>query len=108
MGGLDDLVDDQSLFEDNVEETKVEEIKDELGVENLDDLEEAQDKLKQLTSIVMLMDKRFEEMEREIERLRSSVQLNRKAILKEADDEDDNKEEESKTGTDWGDIGSEE
>lgn len=61
--GLDEIT---SNAKDDKEEDDLEEVKDELGVEHLEDMEDLDDRLKSVVNSMMTQDKKIEELENEL------------------------------------------
>ena len=90
MGGLDDLVDNQ---QDEVVEEQAEELMDELDFDSVEELEDFEDRLRQLSHGLVHYDKRMEEIEQRLDVLEGVT----KKILKEVSDEENESQ-----GSSWG------
>lgn len=92
MGGLDDLVDDQ---EDEIVNEKTEGLMDELDINDVEELEEFEDRLKQLSSGLVHYDKRMEEIERRLDVLEGTMSK----ILKEVSNTDAEEQDDDANAT---------
>jgi len=68
--GLDDIIDSGK---EDAKESKVNELAEELGVEDKEDLEKLNNQMKTLSEIVISLDKEVEELREEVSALRSGV-----------------------------------
>jgi len=70
MGGVDDLIDDA---DEDADERQVQEAKDKLDIEDKEELEELDDRLSRAYKLILQYDSRIEQLEEEVETLRSTV-----------------------------------
>lgn len=73
--GLGDITDD---VKEETKEEEVENIADELGIEDKEDLEHLSDRITRLFNTIQSMDKRIEELEKQ--KLKDEIRVNRGAI----------------------------
>lgn len=90
--GFDDLIDD---VEEEKKQDEVEELKESLGIEDKEDMEQLEGRLQNLMSMQITLDKRMEEMEDEVRILRKALG----AVLKEIDSRNEESAEEDDSDT---------
>lgn len=92
--GLDDLVDNTK---DEADEEKVNDLADELGIEDREDLENLDGRIGRLFEHIILLDGKVERMEEEVSQVKK---LLGELIRKEKEDEESESEENSEV-SDW-------
>lgn len=99
--GLDDLVDD--VGEDK-EKEELEELMDELGIEDKDDLEQLDGRLDRMFGIVLTLENDIENLKSEVNVLRSALSRTIKEFADESDqlnEEPDDETKSSSEGSPW-------